>query len=116
VDAESLTRDYRAAFLRYLPRRSEAALAAGYELGHRAVEDGVSVLDLAQVHHQVLVEVLEQSPPDDLRTIATAASEFLLEVLATVDLVQRAGTSAASSAPGPAPTDALGADADPPRA
>jgi len=90
VYAESLARDYRAAFLRYLPRRSEAALAAGYELGHRAVEDGVSVLDLAHVHHEVLTEVLEQSPGEDLRSIANAASEFLLEVLATVDLVQRA--------------------------
>ena len=32
---ESLTRDYRTGFLRYLPRRSEAALTAGYELGRR---------------------------------------------------------------------------------
>lgn len=30
-------RDYRAAFLRYLPRRDEAALHAGYELGRAAV-------------------------------------------------------------------------------
>ncbi|GAB3443346.1 hypothetical protein GCM10027517_21710 [Phycicoccus ginsengisoli] len=98
MDAESLARDYRAAFLRYLPRRSEAALAAGYELGHRAVEDGVSVLDLAHVHHEVLMEVLEQSPGEDVRDIATAASEFFLEVLATVDLVQRAGRAGAPDA------------------
>ena len=114
--AESLARDYRAAFLRYLPRRSEAALAAGYELGHRAVEDGVSVLDLAHVHHDVLTEVLEQSPGEDVRSIATAASEFLLEVLATVDLVQRARTGDAppgQPADGP---DADGPDADGPDA
>lgn len=92
MHAESLALDYRAAFLRYLPHRSEAALAVGYELGHRAVEDGVSVLDLAHVHHEVLTEVLEQSPAGDVRSIATAASEFFLEVLATVDLVQRART------------------------
>ena len=30
---DTLTRDYRAAFLRYLPRREEAALHTGYELG-----------------------------------------------------------------------------------
>lgn len=98
VHADALARDYRAAFLRYLPRHSEAALAAGYELGHRAVEDGVSVLDLAHVHHEVLTEVLEQSPAEDVRGIATAASEFFLEVLATVDLVQRAGRAGAPDA------------------
>ena len=45
TDVEDLTRDYRAAFLRYLPARSEAALTLGYELGRRAVVDGVSVSD-----------------------------------------------------------------------
>ena len=112
--AESLARDYRAAFLRYLPRRSEAALAVGYELGHRAVEDGVSVLDLAHVHHEVLIEVLEQSPGEDVRSIATAASEFFLEVLATVDLVQRAGTGGAP--PDPPVEDPDDPDADRPPA
>ena len=112
--AESLALDYRAAFLRYLPRRSEAALAAGYELGHRAVEDGVSVLDLAHVHHEVLTEVLEQSPAGDVRSIATAASEFFLEVLATVDLVQRARTVGAP--PGQPVEHADGPDAGRPRA
>ena len=100
--AESLARDYRAAFLRYLPRRSEAALAAGYELGHRAVEDGVSVLDLAQVHHKVLSEVLAQSPAQEAGAVASAASDFLLEVLATVDLVQRASRAPSPDA-GPPP-------------
>ena len=35
-DIAGLTRDYRAAFQRYLPQRSEAALTAGYEIGRRA--------------------------------------------------------------------------------
>ena len=33
---EGLTRDYRVACLRYLPRREEAALRSGYELGRSA--------------------------------------------------------------------------------
>ena len=51
TELEALTRDYRTAFLRYLPGRSEAALTRGYEIGRQAVVDGVSMLDLAQVHH-----------------------------------------------------------------
>jgi hypothetical protein len=86
---EDLTRDYRAAFLRYLPRRDEAALHAGYELGRAAVVSGTSVLTLAEVHHRVLLEVLTDTPAEDLPRVATVASEFLVEVLATVDMTQR---------------------------
>jgi hypothetical protein len=84
-----LTRDYRAAFLRYLPRREEAALHTGYELGRSAVTDGLSILDLAQVHHEILLEVLIDTPSEDLAQVATSASEFFLEVLATYDMTQR---------------------------
>ena len=86
---EELTRDYRVAFLRYLPRREEAALNRGYELGRKAVTDGVSILELARVHHEIFLEVLRETPPEELPQIATAASEFLIEVLATFDMAQR---------------------------
>jgi hypothetical protein len=84
-----LSRNYRTAFLRYLPRREEAPLHKGYELGRRAVADGISMLELVQVHHEVFLEVLRDTRPDDLTKVATAASEFLLEVLATYDMAQR---------------------------
>jgi hypothetical protein len=86
---DELTRDYRVAFLQYLPRRGEAALARGYELGRSAVADGISILELARVHHEIFLEVLRETPPQELPAIATAASEFLLEVLATFDMAQR---------------------------
>ncbi len=86
---DALTRDYRVAFLRYLPRRGEAALHRGYEIGRVAVTEGVSVLELARIHHEVLVEALQETPPGEVGEIATAASEFFLEVLATVDMAQR---------------------------
>ena len=86
---DDLHRDYRVAFLRYLPRREEAALSRGYELGRTAVTDGVSILELARIHHDVLLEALRETPPEELTAVATAASEFFLEVLATVDMTQR---------------------------
>jgi hypothetical protein len=89
TDLEGLERDYRAAFFRYLPRRDEAALHAGYEIGRSAVADALSLLDLAQIHHQVFLEVLRDTPPDDLSRVATAAAEFFLEVLATYDMAAR---------------------------
>lgn len=88
-DLESLTRDYRVAFLRYLPGRSEAALALGYEIGRAAVVERVSVLHLAQVHHAVLAEVMADTPQEGLRDLVAAAGEFFLEVLATVEMARR---------------------------
>jgi Phosphoserine phosphatase RsbU, N-terminal domain len=86
---EDLMRDYRVAFLQYLPRREEAALTRGYELGRSAVTEGRSVLELARIHHEVLLEALRETPAEDLTQVATAASEFFLEVLATFDMAQR---------------------------
>jgi uncharacterized protein (DUF1684 family) len=87
---EDLTRDYRVAFLRYLPRQEEAALHSGYEIGRTAVLTRLSILELARVHHEVLLEVLRETPAADLTRVATAASAFFLEVLATYDMAQRA--------------------------
>ncbi len=84
-----LARDYRAAFLRYLPRRDEAALHTGYELGRGAMTGGLSMLDIAQVHHEVFLEVLRDTRPEDLARVASSASEFFVEVLATYDMTQR---------------------------
>jgi len=86
---DDLARNYRAAFLRYLPRREEAPLHEGYVLGHRAVAEGVSLLELARVHHDVLLDVLRDTRSEELTPTATAASEFFLEVLATYDMAQR---------------------------
>ncbi|WP_448624158.1 phosphatase RsbU N-terminal domain-containing protein [Geodermatophilus sp. URMC 64] len=86
---ESLLRDYRAAFLGFLPRREEAALLRGYELGRAAMADGLSVLDVARVHHEVVFQVLREGGGDDLSEVASAASEFFLEVLAPFDMTQR---------------------------
>jgi hypothetical protein len=85
-----LQRNYRAAFLRYLPSQDEAALHVGYQIGRAAVSDGLSILELAQVHHQVFLEVLTDTSSEDLARVAAAASDFFLQVLSTYDIAQRA--------------------------
>ena len=86
---DDLTRDYRVAFLQYLPRHAEAALNRGYKLGRSAVTEGLSILELARIHHEVFIETLRETPAEDVPDVATAASEFFLEVLATFDMTQR---------------------------
>ena len=84
-----LLRDYRAAFLRHLARREESALHAGYELGRAALAADISLLEVVRVHHDVLVEVLRTGPAEEGPTVAEAASDFLLEVLASYEMSQR---------------------------
>ena len=86
---DDVRRSYRAAFLRYLARGDEAPLHSGYELGRAAVAGGINVLQLAHVHHEILIEALESTREADVTAVATAASEFLLEVLAPYDMTQR---------------------------
>jgi hypothetical protein len=87
---DPLARNYRAALVGAVSQRSEATLHRGYEIGRDAVAAGVSVLELARVHHECLVELLSDSVPEDVPSVAVAASEFFLECLATVDMAQRA--------------------------
>jgi len=89
TDLHALTRNYRVALLRSLARRDEAALNSGYDLGRGAVAAGVSILDLARIHHELLVQVLTNTRPEEVVIVASAASEFLLEVLAPYDMTQR---------------------------
>jgi len=86
---ERLHRNYRAAFLRYLPNRDEAALDTGYQIGRSAVADGLTILDLAQVHHDVLREVLRTSSQEELDGVTASAADFLVEVLATYEMTRR---------------------------
>ncbi len=88
--SERFRRDYAPAFLRFLAQRSEGALATAYELGRNAMLNEFSMLDLVQMHHEVVLRVLKESRSDeDLENVASAASAFLVEVLSTFEMTQR---------------------------
>jgi hypothetical protein len=87
---ERLRRNYRSAFLRYLPRRDEAALAAGYQIGRTAVGDGLTIPDLVHVHHDILRDILRTSSPAELDNVTATAADFLVDVLATYEMARRA--------------------------
>ena len=93
MTADAVTRfrrDYAPAFLQYLSERSEPGRRAAYELGRRAIREQLSVLDLARIHHGLLLEALKtHRTPRELEHIAQAASEFLVEALAVFEMTQR---------------------------
>jgi MarR-like DNA-binding transcriptional regulator SgrR of sgrS sRNA len=87
---ERFRRDYGPAFLQYLSERSEPGRRAAYELGRRAIGEQLSVLDLARIHHGMLLEVLKTHRTSrELEHVAHAASEFLVEALAVFEMTQR---------------------------
>jgi hypothetical protein len=96
--SERLRRDYAPAFLQYLTERGERGRRAAYELGRRAITEQLSVLDLARIHHSVLLDVLKtHRSPQELEQIAQAASEFLMEALAIFEMTQRGFTELLSA-------------------
>lgn len=60
---------------------------------------GLSLLDLTQIHHRILLEVLSSSPETDTDALVDAASAFLLEVLATYEILRRRFLADAAPAP-----------------
>lgn len=83
---QHLEQDYRTALLRFLPRRSEPARALAYELGRRAYTAGLSMLDVCRLHHDLSLEVLRATRPEDLLDVCEAAGELLLEALAAFEM------------------------------
>ncbi|HEV2929938.1 MAG TPA: phosphatase RsbU N-terminal domain-containing protein [Propionibacteriaceae bacterium] len=95
---ERFRRDYAPAFLQYLSERDEPGRRAAYELGRRAIGEQLSVLDLARIHHGMLLEVLKtHRSSQELEHIAQAASEFLVEALAIFEMTQRGFTELLST-------------------
>jgi hypothetical protein len=92
-DVERFRRDYAPAFLQYLTQGGEPGRRMAYELGRRAVSEHLSLLDLARIHHLVLLDVLKtHRTPNELEHIARAASEFLVEALAVFEMAHRGFT------------------------
>jgi serine phosphatase RsbU (regulator of sigma subunit) len=79
---------YSAAFDQYLTDGGELSLRAAYELGRDAVKDQLSVLELAAIHHTVLVDSLSRRA-GEIERVTGAATQFFLESLSAFEMVQR---------------------------
>jgi PAS domain S-box-containing protein len=75
---------YAAALHSYLGARDEDALAVGHELGRRALEEDISVLEIIEHHFRLVQELAENSS-----VARPAALEFLLQTLAPLDVATR---------------------------
>jgi serine phosphatase RsbU (regulator of sigma subunit)/anti-sigma regulatory factor (Ser/Thr protein kinase) len=89
ADLDRFRAEYAAAFADHLSRAGETGLESAYELGRKAVTDGLSLLELAGVHHGVLADCLREAPPGKLDSVSSAATDFFSESLGTFEMASR---------------------------
>jgi PAS domain S-box-containing protein len=73
---------YAAALRAYLAARGEDTLAVGHELGRRALQEQISILEIVENHSHLV-----DGPDSSIDTVA--ALQFLLQTLAALDVVTR---------------------------
>jgi hypothetical protein len=84
------SRRYRAALLDYLLGSGETALVRAYDLGRRALDDGLGLLQVLRAHQRALDAVLESTPTaqESLNRLK-AAEVFLMETLSPFEMTYR---------------------------
>ncbi|MGH3559439.1 MAG: SpoIIE family protein phosphatase, partial [Mycobacterium sp.] len=76
---------YAAALRTYLETPGEENLAVGHELGRRALQERVSMLEIIENHVRLILDELARESPVD----RSAALGFLLQTLAPLDVATR---------------------------
>src|SRR5215203_5467955 len=81
---------YAEAFRAWLAHRDERALGTAYDLGREAVRAQLSVLDLAEAHHDAARAALrDEGDPERRGELVGAASVFFGEALSTFEIAHR---------------------------
>jgi light-regulated signal transduction histidine kinase (bacteriophytochrome) len=89
VDFGELSRQYLAALDIYLREGGEAALSIAYELGRRALVDGVGILDLIALHRHALQGLVPAAPSEERSRLVDASSDFFSELLSPFEMTFR---------------------------
>ncbi len=82
--------DFVNALKKYLINEDEESLNIAYEFGRLTSNDGVNALDIIQLHHQTLANILsEYQEKVDLEILFQRASKFIKEALISVEIRNR---------------------------
>jgi PAS domain S-box-containing protein len=84
----ALFRAYSAGLRDCVSGAGEAALKIAYELGRKAANDGIGVLEMATIHHQALGEILPAGSAA-AEEIVALAGQFFGEAISTFEMTAR---------------------------
>ena len=87
---EKLEDQYTAALRDSIAGMGESALQQAYELGRRALADGLGVLDMAAMYHKALAAGLPRdSTPEETALMLEAGASFFAESLSPFEMTHR---------------------------
>jgi signal transduction histidine kinase len=86
--------EYRRALLQYLEGNPEAGLEQAYELGRKAMNAGMGVLEMAELQTQIIASVVGSPPGAEM---IQAAGRFFQESLSSYEMTHRAFREANSA-------------------
>lgn len=95
--AALLSRSYLTALRTYLKAGPKASLVSARRLGFRALKSGLETLDLARIHEQAFITLLQ--PRDSARTLAgliSRAGIFFAEAITPIEQTHRGALEAGS--------------------
>ena len=87
---EKLQDQYTSALRNSIVGMGESALQQAYELGRRALADGLGVLDMATIYHKALAAVLSRATTPEEKTLTLrAGASFFVESLSPFEMTHR---------------------------
>src|ERR1700756_2458125 len=87
---ENFEEEYRSALCGYAAAGGELALGRAYELGRRALEEQLSVVELSSLHHQVLIDLIRTSENEQHKEqLLRSSAEFLSECVSPYEMAHR---------------------------
>ncbi len=81
--------EYSRTMTAYLESGGELPLHQAYELGRRALNEGLTLLDIPRLHSEVLFNVLQKSPRERHEKSTSDAASFLSEFLSPFEMTFR---------------------------
>src|SRR5579863_5617092 len=90
MSLEKLADPYFSALESYLSHGKEEALESAYEIGRRALDNGLGVLEMATLHHLALKRLLaRKSGAEGVARNTSAIERFFVESLTPFEMTHR---------------------------
>jgi signal transduction histidine kinase len=87
---ENFEEEYRSALREYAAGGGEVALGQAYELGRRALEEQLSVVELASLHHHALIDLVRATEDKQQKEgLIRISAEFLAECVSPYEMAHR---------------------------
>ena len=87
---ENFEEEYRSGLSRYSADGGEAALGRAYDLGRQALEQQLSMVELASMHHRAVIELVRTAENETQKEeLLRTSAEFLAECVSPYEMAHR---------------------------